>query len=122
MRSARNESSAQYWSRTLTFRSIAAAPTASTAAAVSLSSVPENRTRESVSSISASLPRSTRASHRPIGPIGAGSPGTGGPDDGVPRGVGHASIGRDLRKREVGAVKFESEVVPESLERLRKIE
>lgn len=35
----------------LTFRSIAAAPTVSTAAACSLSSVPENKTSESVSSV-----------------------------------------------------------------------
>ena len=49
MRSARNASSAQYCRKTLTLRPIAAAPTASTAAACSLSSVPENSTTANVS-------------------------------------------------------------------------
>jgi len=49
-RSARNPSRAQYCRNTLTARPMAAAPTARTAATVSLSSVPENITSERVSS------------------------------------------------------------------------
>jgi hypothetical protein len=44
-RAVRNASSAQYWRRTFTGRSIAAAPAARVAAACSLSAVPENRMR-----------------------------------------------------------------------------
>src|SRR5581483_4738698 len=48
IRSDRNASSAQYCRNTFTLRPMAAAPAVRTAAAFSLSSVPENRTRESV--------------------------------------------------------------------------
>ena len=51
MAAARKASSAQYWSSTFTGRPIAAAPAARVPAACSLSSVPEKRTSERVSSM-----------------------------------------------------------------------
>src|SRR6266508_3662743 len=79
MRSFRNASSAQYWRNTFTGRPIAAAPTARLAAAVSLSSVPEKRTRERAVSPSiwwcsdpvlrGHLPVGRRARHRANGRV-----------------------------------------------------